>query len=64
MTPANDNTPRTPAEHRAYVAQLAAKQDTTREVRNRNRGWPTGSRLQRARSWPELDALRRLSVVR
>ncbi len=58
----NENAPRTPAEHRAYVASLAAKQNTQREVRARTRGWPTGARLQRARSWPELDALRRYAA--
>jgi hypothetical protein len=59
MTPANDNHPRSPAEHRAYVAALSAQQDADHEVRARNRNWPTGARLQRARAWPQLDALRR-----
>jgi hypothetical protein len=57
MTPANDN--RTPEQHRAYVAQLAAQQNTTREIRARNRGWPTFARLKRANAWREIQALER-----
>jgi hypothetical protein len=56
----NDNTPRTPAEHRAAVEGQRARQGN-REPRNRNRGWPTGGRLQRARAFAELDALRRFA---
>jgi hypothetical protein len=54
---ANDN--RTPTEHRAYVAQLAAQQDTSHEVRSRNRNWPTFGRLKRADMWREIQALER-----
>jgi hypothetical protein len=56
----NDNATRTPAEHRAAVAAQRAGQGN-REPRNRNRGWPTGGRLQRARAFAELDALRRFA---
>jgi hypothetical protein len=59
MHHANDNAPRTPAEHRAYVAQLAAQQDTSHEVRSRNRNWPTFGRLKRADMWREIQALER-----
>jgi hypothetical protein len=56
----NDNTPRTPTEHRRLVEAQRAEQGR-REPRNRNRGWPTGGRLQRARAFAELDALRRFA---
>ncbi|MBN8967717.1 MAG: hypothetical protein J0G95_04560 [Rhizobiales bacterium] len=53
----NDN--RTPAEHRAAVAALSAKQDTDREPRNRNREWPTFGRLKRANAFLHIQALER-----
>jgi hypothetical protein len=53
----NDNTPRTPAEHRAILAQLAAQQEA--EPRNRNRNWPTFARLKRAKRWLDIQALER-----
>lgn len=55
----NDNRPRTPEEHRALVASLAAGQDTTHEVRARNRHWPTFARLKRAKLWRQIQALER-----
>jgi hypothetical protein len=58
MNFANDNTPRTPAEHRAYVASLRAQQDDD-EPRNRNRNWPTFARLKRAKRWRDIQALER-----
>ncbi|MBN8964965.1 MAG: hypothetical protein J0H89_06190 [Rhizobiales bacterium] len=60
----NDNIPRDAtsftslAERRAW---LAAQADKPVE-RNRNRSWPTGARLQRARAFSQLDALRRYSA--
>jgi hypothetical protein len=59
ISAANDNTPRTPAEHRAILAAQRAKQDDTREVRARNRDWPTFGRLRRADAWREIQALER-----
>jgi hypothetical protein len=59
LKPANDNTPRTPAEHRAILAAQRALQDTTREARSRNRDWPTFGRLKRADAWREIQALER-----
>jgi hypothetical protein len=59
MHHANDNTPRTAEQHRAYVAQLAAQQDTSHEVRSRNRNWPTFARLKRSDAWREIQALER-----
>jgi hypothetical protein len=56
---ANDNIPRTPEQHRAYVASLRAQQDTEHEVRSRNRNWPTFARLKRADQWREIQALER-----
>lgn len=53
----NDNQPRTPAEHRAILAQLAAQQEA--EPRNRNRNWPTFARLKRAKRWGDIQALER-----
>ncbi|WP_445222167.1 hypothetical protein ACKWRH_21115 [Bradyrhizobium sp. Pa8] len=58
MTPANDNTPRTPAQHRAILAQQRAQQAKT-EVRSRNRDWPTFGRLKRADAWSQIQALER-----
>src|SRR5687768_3591768 len=60
MDYANDNN-RTPSEHRAYVAELSAKQDTEREPRASNRGWPTFARLTRADAWREIQALERFA---
>jgi hypothetical protein len=54
----NDNQ-RTPAEHRDIRAAQRAKQDDTREVRSRNRDWPTFGRLRRADAWREIQALER-----
>jgi hypothetical protein len=62
MTPADDNTPRTPEEHRRLVAALSAGQDTEKEVRNRSRGEPTFARLKRAEAGAELIALRRFAA--
>jgi hypothetical protein len=59
MNFANDNQPRTPEQHRAYVASLRAGQDSAHEVRNRNRNWPTFARLKRANSWRGIQALER-----
>lgn len=59
MHHANDNTPRTPAEHRAYVAALSDQQDTDHEVRARARHWPTFGRLKRANRWLEIQTLER-----
>ena len=58
MHHANDNH-RTPAQHRAIVAQQRAAQNDTREVRFRNQHWPTLGRLKRADSWREIQALER-----
>lgn len=58
MQHANDNTPRSPVEHRAYVAAQRAAQGS-REVRFRNHGWPTFGRLKRADAWREIQALER-----
>jgi hypothetical protein len=58
MNHANDNEPRTPAEHRALVAAHRAHQADT-EVRPRNREWPTFGRLKRADAWREIQALER-----
>ena len=57
----NDNTPRTPEQHRAYVASLSAGQDTAHEVRARNLNWPTLSRLKRAKRWRDIQALERFA---
>ncbi|TAI66577.1 hypothetical protein [Bradyrhizobium sp. Leo170] len=57
--PANDNQPRNPEEHRRILAQQRAKQDDSREVRFRNRDWPTFGRLKRADAWREIQALER-----
>jgi hypothetical protein len=59
MNFANDNQSRTPTEHRAYVASLRAQQDD--EARNRNRNWPTFSRLKRAKRWLDIQALERFA---
>jgi hypothetical protein len=55
----NDNQPRGPEEHRRLVAAQRALQDDTREVRARNREWPTFGRLKRADAWREIQALER-----
>jgi hypothetical protein len=54
----NDNTPRTPAEHRAAVAAQRVGQGN-REVRFRNQNWPTFGRLKRADAWREIQTLER-----
>jgi hypothetical protein len=54
----NDNTARTPAEHRAAVAAQRAGQGN-REVRFRNQYWPSFARLKRADAWREIQALER-----
>lgn len=59
MKHANDNQPRTPAEHRAFVAAQRASQDATREVRNRGIHKPTLVRLRRADAWREIQSLER-----
>lgn len=59
MQHANDNG-RSPEQHRRLLEEQRTSQGR-REVRARNRGWPTGSRLQRARAFAELDALRRFA---
>lgn len=59
MTPANDNQPRSPEQHRAILAQQRAAQDDTHEVRFRNWDWPTFGRLKRADAWREIEALER-----
>jgi hypothetical protein len=61
MNHANDNRPRTPAEHRAIVASLSAGQDNAHEVRARNRNWPTFARLKRAKLWRQIQALERFA---
>ncbi|MGY4377292.1 hypothetical protein ACVWZ3_004931 [Bradyrhizobium sp. i1.3.6] len=61
MTPANDNQPRTPAEHRRILAEQRTAQDDTHEVRSRNRDWPTFGRLKRADAWREIQALERFA---
>ncbi|ABE61238.1 hypothetical protein Nham_0342 [Nitrobacter hamburgensis X14] len=58
MQHANDNTPRTPEQHRAYVASLRQDDDET-EVRARARHWPTFGRLKRADRWLEIQTLER-----
>lgn len=60
MNFANDNQPRTPEQHRAYVASLRAQQDDN-EVRARNRNWPTFGRLKRADRWRDIQALERFA---
>jgi hypothetical protein len=55
----HDNDNRSPEEHRAAVAAQRALQDDTREVRFRNRNWPTFARLKRADAWREIQALER-----
>lgn len=62
MNHANDNTPRTPEQHRAILAQQRAAQDDTREVRFRNQHWPTFGRLKRADAWREIQALERFAA--
>ncbi|KQW22841.1 hypothetical protein ASC80_05735 [Afipia sp. Root123D2] len=57
----NENTTRTPAEHRHILAQQRADQDDNREVRARNREWPTFGRLKRADAWREIQALERFA---
>jgi hypothetical protein len=54
MQAANDNA-RTPAEHRAYLATLAANQSTT-EPRT-IAAWPSGERYRRANNFRFMDAL-------
>lgn len=57
----NDNTPRTPEQHRAYVASLRAQQDDDNEVRARARHCPTFGRLKRAKRWRDIQALERFA---
>ncbi|ABE62828.1 hypothetical protein Nham_2030 [Nitrobacter hamburgensis X14] len=61
MQYANDNTPRTPEQHRAYVASLRDQQDDDKEVRARARHWPTFGRLKRAKRWLDIQALERFA---
>ncbi|MCA6109603.1 hypothetical protein [Bradyrhizobium cenepequi] len=61
MKHANDNQPRSPAEHRAFVEAQRASQDATREVRNRSQSRPTLARLKRADAWREIQALERFA---
>ncbi|OPH84434.1 hypothetical protein [Nitrobacter vulgaris] len=68
MNYANDNSPRTPAEHRAMVAE----QSTTGERTYQSGSWPQGNRLHKAgnirllgglASWQLLNSMPRLAAA-
>jgi hypothetical protein len=61
MNFANDNQPRTPEQHRAYVASLRAHQDDDNEVRARAKHRPTFARLKRADRWRDIQTLERFA---
>jgi hypothetical protein len=59
MKPDNDNTPRTPAEHRATVAALAA--NLPQHAPRARKGWPTAGRLRKDKALGHLIALERFA---